>query len=218
MERTKIINILAALSLTGIVLLTFVGFSLSDGLFTNAQPAPVPEEAVLQNITDVATNANAPSMASNPQLEALQTRNAEMESLLQEMAQRESEYQNRLREANQAILNVNPPAPDLNVTTADPQQNSQLQAYQAQNEQLKQALEVMQAREAEYQAQIEAANALLQQQQAAPAAQAITVAQPASATGQGHYEDDDDDDHDDYDDDDYDDDHDDDHDDEEDDD
>ncbi len=209
MDRTKLINVMAALSLTSIVILTFIGFSFSDRLFssdTTAAEAAVSEQApslmdVVGNV--VADPANDPKLAQQTQIEALQNRNAEMEALLEQMVQREVEYQNRLREANGTILSNAPAAPSLTSNQPAAGQDASLQAYQAQNQQLREALAVMQTREAEYQAQLEAANAQRQQ-----LVQPSDAAQPAVNNVAGNNYDDDDDyyDDDDYDDDDYDDD------------
>jgi hypothetical protein len=204
MERSKLINIIAAVGLTSLVLLTFVGFSFKDS-WGATDPTPVVEETTLvtndQLAVDAATPITPTLTMADPQ--ALQAQNAELQALLEQMVQREAEYQTRLQEANATIL-ATPPS-----IAADPPQGSQLQAYQAQNAQLQEALALMQSREAEYQAQLEAANQQIQQQQQQAATVVNTSAAPASngnPSNQGWTDDDDDDD-------DHDEDHDDDHDD-----
>lgn len=194
MDRTKLINIMAALSLTSIVILTFIGFSFSDRLFSpdsTTPEAPLSEVAPPVVNVDPAGNVVAdPAQAQQAQIEALQNRNAEMEALLEQMVQREVEYQNRLQEANGTILNNAPAAPAApSLTQPTVGQDASLQAYQAQNEQLREAVAIMQTREAEYQAQLAAANA---QRQQAPPTQPSQSSQPPITVNQSQVRYDDD--------------------------
>lgn len=152
MNNTKLVNTLAALSFTALILVVLVGFGWRNSSAT----------------ADATTADNAlAAPADVVEKQALESELVQMQAAIELMQTREQEYQAQIETANALLTSGAATSPD----TAALQQ--QLTAQQ-------QALAVMQAREQEYQAQIALANQRLaaqQQQTAAP----VVVQQPAPA-------------------------------------
>jgi chromosome segregation ATPase len=151
-------------------------------------------EAATQEVVQADTQQQIDFQA---QQEALLAQQAALEQELQVMRQRETEYNAEIEDANNTIA-------ELTDAVAAGQSLNQAQMAQAQQtiEELRGSLAVMQAREAEYTAQIEAANQSIMTlqgyidnmaaQQAAPPApqQIVAPAQPAAPSygDDDHYE------------------------------
>jgi hypothetical protein len=193
MNNTKLINTLAAVSLTILILVVAIGFGWRQGDETAAEldgTGTVGSAASAEAGGD-AFAAPADLMAK----QALEAQLTQMNATIEVMQAREAEFQAQIETANGLLANSG--------GGTDPAVTQQMADLQAN-------LAIMQQREAEYRAQLELANQRLQAQ-----ATAVTQAQSAApAASFNEHDDDDDDRDDDYDDDEHeDDDHDDDHDD-----
>jgi chromosome segregation ATPase len=148
-------------------------------------------EAATQEVMQADTQ---PQIDFQAQQDALLAQQAALEQELQVMRQREAEYNAEIEDANNTIA-------ELTDALAAGQSLNQAQMAQAQQtiEGLRNSLAVMQTREAEYTAQIEAANQSIMtlqgyidnmaaQQAAQPAPQQVSAPAPAPAQS---YEDDD---------------------------
>ncbi|MDA0243039.1 MAG: hypothetical protein OT477_06460 [Chloroflexi bacterium] len=160
MNNTKLINTLAAVSLTILILVVAVGFGWRQGDETAAE---------LESTGTVGSAASAEggdAFAAPTDLmakQALEAQLTQMNATIEVMQAREAEFQAQIETANGLLANSGAgTAPDPILT----QQMTDLQAN----------LAIMQQREAEYRAQLELANQRLQAQ-----ATAVTQAQSAAA-------------------------------------
>ncbi len=160
MNNTKLINTLAAVSLTILILVVAVGFGWRQGDETAAE---------LESTGTVGSAASAEggdAFAAPADLmakQALEAQLTQMNATIEVMQAREAEFQAQIETANGLLANSGGgTAPDPILT----QQMTDLQAN----------LAIMQQREAEYRAQLELANQRLQAQ-----ATAVTQAQSAAA-------------------------------------
>ncbi|MBK8430142.1 MAG: hypothetical protein IPL28_02085 [Chloroflexi bacterium] len=162
MNNTKLINTLAAVSLTILILVVAVGFGWRQGDETAAE---------LESTGTVGSAASAEggdAFAAPAELmakQALEAQLTQMNATIEVMQAREAEFQAQIETANGLLANSG----GAGGTDPDPILTQQMADLQAN-------LAIMQQREAEYRAQLELANQRLQAQ-----ATAVTQAQSAAA-------------------------------------